>query len=173
MSTFARTSVARLTLFSLVLCIAPLHAAPAARIEGRLLGIDGLPASGMRLHLIDGAGRDVARSETDSAGVYTFRDLRPGEYGLGIEDPSGRVAPVAAPAVRVAGGELARRDLKLARADAATREAALGANYGMGIWWAGLSVAAKTWVVVAIVVAAGLTYAALDDDDEPTASPTD
>ena len=116
-----------------------------------MLGVDGRPAAEMRVHLIDGQGRDVAQAATSEDGLYSFKDLPSGEYSLGIENAEGQMAPVAAPPVRLGQGELARRDLKLMQADPAAVNAATAANYGMGTWWASLTPAAKAWTVVAIV----------------------
>ena len=85
--------------------------ADGARLEGLLLGVDGRPATDMRVHLIDDEGRDLAQVATSDDGLYSFKDLPAGEYSLGIENAEGQMAPVAAPPVRVGQGELARRDL--------------------------------------------------------------
>ena len=71
---------------------------------------------------------------------------------------------MASPPVRLAENELARRDLKMLQADTPTINQAAEANYGLGMWWSGLTPAAKTWTVVAIIVVAGITWAAFDED---------
>ena len=165
----SRSLLAAVTLVALVVGGIPASAA-GGRLEGLVVDLDGRPATDHRVHLIDTAGNAVADSRIDDEGRYSFRDLPAGAYGIGVESPDGHVAPVAAAPVELGAGQLARRDLRLVRADAETQADAAGSSYGMGLWWAGLSPAAKTWVIVAIVVAAGITWAALDDDEE-AASP--
>ena len=122
------------------------------------------------LHLIDAQGIGVGRSVSDRDGLYSFSELEAGSYSLGIEAPDGRMAPVAAPPVRLRGGELARRDVKLVQASPEGAQAATGGNYGLGMWWAGLSSSSKAWTVVGIVAIVAITVAALTDDDDPPAS---
>ena len=166
-----RNSAAAATIFALLVWVASpaLAGAEGARLEGLLLGVDGRPAAEMRVHLIDDQGRDLSQVATSDDGLYSFKDLPAGEYSLGIESAEGQMAPVAAPPVRLGQGELARRDLKLMESDPATVNAATGANYGMGTWWASLTPAAKAWTVVALVAVVAITWAAFDEDD---ASPT-
>jgi len=143
---------------------------PRAQLEGLLIDVDGRPAEGFAIHLIDAEGRGVGRSVSDGDGIYSFVDLEAGRYSLGIEAPDGRMSPVAAPPFRLRGGELARRDVKMVQASPEGARSAAQANYGLGMWWAGLSTSAKAWTVVGIVAIAAITVAALTDDDEP-ASP--
>jgi len=151
--------------------VAPVTAAPSpVALEGRILAVDGRAATGHTVVLVDAAGTPVARATTDAEGDYAFGSVPAGDYAVGVETPAGELAPMAAPPVRL-GDRPERRDLKLMQASSAGAQ--LGADYGLGMWWAGLSPAGKTWVVVAVVAAVGLTYAALDDDDEPAASPSD
>ena len=65
----------------------------------------------------------------------------------------------------------ARRDLKMLQSSPNQTGQAIAGNADLGMWWAGLTPAAKAWTIVAIVVVIGITVAALDDDDEPAASP--
>jgi len=144
---------------------------PGARLEGLLLGVDGRPADGYAVHLIDSDGVDVGRAVADEDGVYSFADLEAGRYSLGIEGPQGRMAPVAAPPMRLRGGQLARRDVKMVETGPEGVQGATGANYGLGMWWAGLSSPAKGWTIVGLVAIAAITVAALTDDDDSPASP--
>jgi hypothetical protein len=137
----------------------------SARLEGLLLDADGRAAEGYTVHLINADGKDLAQADASEQGLYSFQDLPAGEYSLGIENREGQFAPVAAPAVKLGESELARRDLKLLRADNETMNMAAGTNYGLGMWWSGLTPAAKTWTFVAITVVAGITWAAFDEDD--------
>ena len=157
-----------MTLFAL-----PVTAASPVKsgaIEGLVINVDGRVADGFRIHLIDKNGSAVAVADVNDLGRYAFADVSAGEYALGIESNDGRFAPVSAPTLKVATRELVRRDLKLTGADADRRNEALGANYSLGSWWAGLAPAAKVWSVLAVVAAAALTVAALDDDDETITS---
>ena len=156
----------------LLLTLTPAGATGGARLDGRLIGIDGRPAAGMTMHLIDGDGIGIATSETDRDGFYGFGDLDAGDYALGVQTPEG-MTPVAASGVRLASNELARRDVQLRGAELGDHERAAQGNYGLGMWWAGLSTAAKIWTIVGGVIIIGVTAAALsdDDDDEPDASP--
>jgi hypothetical protein len=164
--------VARLMLAALALSIASVPVeAGGARLEGYLVGADGRAAAGYRVHLIDGEGRDVEQSETSDEGVYRFRDLASGAYSLGIESPDGRMAPVAAPPVRLDADELARRDIKLVEASADQQAAVGRENKGFGFWWAGLPPEAKAGAVIGTFVALGLGMQALDDDSEDRGSP--
>jgi hypothetical protein len=133
------------------------------------MGLDGRAAAGHRIHLIAAGGEDLGRSAVGEDGCYSFARLDAGQYSLGVEMPDGTLAPVAAPPVRLGHDELARRDLKLVTSDADMTNAALQANYGLGQWWNGLSTPGKAWTIMAIIVAASLTYEALDD--ETRASP--
>jgi hypothetical protein len=147
-------------------------AAGAARLDGIVVGLDGRPASGYRVHLIDAGGRAVAASAADDHGSYSFRDVAAGRYALGIETSAGAMAAVAAPPIDLAPGQLARRDVRLLQGDPAQVQATTNANYGLGTWWAGLSPAAKAWTIIGIVAVVGISAAALsdDDDEEPPAS---
>jgi hypothetical protein len=167
-------SVARVLLVALVMTLVPAHAAAGgARLEGYVLDVDGRAASGFTVHLIDDTGEEVARSTTSDEGVYRFRDLASGAYSLGVGNPEGQVAPVSAPPVRMGPEELARRDIKLVRATGAEREAVGVGNRSFGMFWAGLSPAAKAWSVIGVVVILGITVKALDSDDESKATPTE
>jgi hypothetical protein len=79
---------------------------------------------------------------------------------------------VAAPPTDLVAGERLRRDVRLVTAAEAGAAQASAANYGLGMWWAGLSTPAKIWTVIGIVAVVGITAAAVDsDDDEDDASP--
>lgn len=171
MRSLTKSLISLFTVFSLLLWLAPAPALASGangRIEGLLVGVDGRPAQDLKVHLIDGQGKAVAQSSLDGEGLYSFKDLPAGDYSLGIENAEGQMAPVAAPPIELGDAELARRDLKLMQADASTMNKATTANYGLGVWWAGLSPAAKTWTIVAIIAGLGITWSALDDDDEET-----
>jgi len=159
-------TAASLTILALLLWIAPSPAMAlegGARLEGLLLDTDGQAAQGFTVHLIDAGGRDLARAQASEQGKYSFKELPAGEYSLGIENREGQFAPVAAPAIKLGDRELARRDLKLLNADGAPANMALESNYGLGMWWSGLTPAAKTWTVVAVIVIGGITWAAFDE----------
>lgn len=150
---------------------APAIAGPVGgRIEGLLLDIEGRPAEGYRVHLIDDAGNDRAQATADEDGIYTFREVPAGRYGMGIESPQGAVAPVSSPPVRVGSGELARRDVKLVEADSATTQAAVQGHYGLGLWWSGLSTGGKAGIGVAMGAVLYGIIVALDSDGESNAS---
>jgi len=137
-----------------------------ARLEGRVLGVDGRPASGYRIHLIGDEGHDVAQASVDGSGIYSFSDLGPGEYSLGVESPSGAVAPVAAQPIRLGSRELARRDIKLLESDPTTVNGVLAANPSLGMWWGERTTAAKIWTIIGIVAVVGITAVALDDEKD-------
>jgi hypothetical protein len=169
------STIACLTILALLIWIAPAPALAvegSSRLEGLMLDTTGKAASGFKVHLIGADGQALARTDASEQGIYSFKDLPAGEYSLGIENGEGQFAPVAAPAIRLGENELARRDLKLLQADGATMNMAAEANYGLGMWWSGLTPAAKTWTVVAITVIAGITWAAFDEDD-PSPSTTE
>lgn len=179
MRTSVKSTVAQATIIALVSMVAvvpsPTVAADGAqaRLEGLLVDLDGRAAENYRIHLIDGKGQTVTTSTTDARGLYSFVDLVPGEYALGIENPEGQVAPVVSAPVRVAKGQLARRDVKLMEADPATAEELMAANFGGKAWWNGLSAAQKGWLIAGAVIVGATTYAVIDnnnDDDEMPAS---
>ena len=160
------TLAARIALAIVLLTLPPSHVlAGGARLEGYLVNVDGRGAPGFRVHLIDAAGADVAQAPSSTEGVYRFRDLSPGSYSLGIENPQGLMAPVAAPPVDLSADELARRDIKLVEAGPGVRETVGQENFSFGMWWAGLSPASKAWAIIGTVVILGLTITALDDED--------
>lgn len=159
------------TLAALVLLIlAPAQVAAFSgdsSLEGLLLDVGNRPAAGHRVLLIDNGGAVVAAADVAPDGLYRFESVSSGDYALGIENPEGRMARVQAPQVHLQPDRVARRDVKLMTAN---REEGVTANSGMGAWWGGLTAMAKIWTVVGIVVAGGLIYSALDDD-EADASP--
>jgi len=167
MTTIAKNITVPVTILALLLLgISPaIRAGEAARLEGLLIGGDGRPAQGHVVHLIDVAGEAVAVSTTTGEGLYSFKDVAPGEYGLGIESPDGLMAAVAAPPLELAPGELARRDLKLVEADEDAIQAAIVGNPNIGMAYASWSKAGKIWFWVAIVVGIGVAIAVLDDED--------
>ena len=169
-----RVPSAMLVVLALIASSGPVSSGPPpGRIEGLVIGVDGRPAPAHRVRLIDAAGVESATAVTDRTGLYSVRDVPPGEYGLALETPDGQVAPVSAP-VRLRAGELRRHDLRLLEGEPADQDAAAQSSGGLGAWWAGLSTAAKVWVIVGSVAVVGVTYAAVtDDDDEPEASPSE
>lgn len=170
----SRTLTAAVALVALGMTGLPVSAGSAAseaRLEGLLIAVDGRPAADHTVHLIDDRGEDVVQAVSDADGLYAFRGLDAGEYWLGIELPQGLVVPVAAPPVQLRGGQLARRDVKLLESGPEQAQAATGANYGFGMWWAGLSPSAKAWTIVGMVAVATVTVLALTDRDDEPASP--
>lgn len=159
------------TLISLTVVLAGLpvsagSVSSTSRLEGLLIAVDGRPAAGYTVHLIDRKGDDVVQAVSDERGIYSFRGLDAGRYSLGIELPQGTIAPVAAPPVQLRGGQLARRDVKLLESAPEQAQAASGANYGFGMWWAGLSSSSRAWTIVGMVAVATVTVLALTDDDD-------
>ena len=158
------------TVFSIVLLLAaslpPVGAAQSdTRLEGLVMGFDGRPAAGFRVHLIDDAGNDRAQAGVDAAGTYTLAGVQPGRYALALELPDGRFAAVDAPPLKVREGHLVRRDFKLIERDPADPASLAQPAYGFGEWWAGLPTGAKVWTVVAIIVFAGFSAEALSRDE--------
>jgi len=169
-----RAAVTRLTIAALVIGIAPVHLAAGeggARLEGLVVDAQGRPTSGATVYLFDDDGVTRGTAVSSAEGLYTLTDVASGRYGMSVRTPEGIVAPVASAPVRVAGGELVRRDLKLVEADSATVDRALAANYSFGSWFGGLTGAEKAGVIVGFVAVGALIYTAFDDDDEPSASP--
>jgi hypothetical protein len=161
---------------ALIVLVATLGAGPAraldgARLEGIVLGTDGRAAAGLTMHLVDGAGHEVGRCTTSAEGLYAFDELPAGDYSLAAADAAGRVAPVAAPPVRLGPRSLGRRDVRLMHGDESERQAALAANPSLGLWWAGMSPAARAWTVVGLVIFVALTVAALDNGDDAPEQP--
>ncbi|MCH7780052.1 MAG: carboxypeptidase regulatory-like domain-containing protein [Acidobacteria bacterium] len=158
------------TVFSIVLLLVASLGPPGAaqsdtRLEGLVMGFDGRPAAGFRVHLIDDSGSDRAQADVDAAGSYTLAGVQPGRYVLALEMPDGRFAAVDAPPLRIRAGHLVRRDLKLIERDPADPAGLAQRAYGFGTWWAGLETRSKVWTVVAIVVIAGITAEALSSDE--------
>ena len=169
-----RSIAARLTIFSLFLYLVPIAALasePGARLEGLVIDADGRPSSGVTVYLFDDEGQTLAQATAADDGVYSMRDVPAGAYGMGVETADGVVAPVSSPPIRLTGGELVRRDLKLVQADEASVDQALTANYGFGSWFKGLGGGEKAGVIIGFVAFAGLLYMAFDDDDDQQESP--
>ena len=169
---------ANLTIVALLFCAAPmslLAGEGGARLEGLVIGAEGKPAPGATVYLFDDQGVTRAQAVSAEDGMYSLRDLPAGRYGMSVQTAEGVVAPVSSAPIRLAGGQLARRDLKLVEADAATVDQALTANYGFGSWFKGLTGAEKAGVIVGFVAVGALIYAAFDDDDttEQPSSPVE
>lgn len=170
-----RAVAANLTILALLICMAPaslLAGDGGARLEGLVIGAAGRPAPGATVYLFDDEGVTRAKAVSAEDGMYSLRDLPAGRYGMSVKTAEGVVAPVSSEPIRLAGGQLARRDLKLVEADAATVDQALTANYGFGSWFGGLTGAEKAGVIVGFVAVAGLIYAAFDDDNNPAEQPS-
>jgi len=151
--------------------VPPVAASPAgARLSGVLIETDGRAARGYTVHLIDATGVPAARSTTTRGGRFEFAGLAAGEYGMGIESPTGQMAPVLAPPVRLAAGAAERRDVRLVAAEAQARDAGASGAPAVGIWWAGLTPAAKAGMIAGAVVVLGITVSALQG--ESNASPS-
>jgi hypothetical protein len=168
MSTTPKKLLVHATVIALIFSLTPERALAgvqgAAQLEGVVIGLDGKPADGYTMHLIDGDGEPVGQSTTGADGLYSFKNVDAGSYSLGVAVPGGRegaVAPVASGPIRLGDSHLERRDVKLMQAGGP-----MGANYSVGIWWAGLTTAAKVWTVIGGLVIIGITVAALDDDDD-------
>ncbi len=172
----ARSALALLTACAVSVAAArgspPVGASGGSRLEGLLVNVDGRTASGFTLHLIDREGRDVGQSMTAADGLYSFPELPPGNYSLGVEDPAGRMAVVDAPPFRLGRDSLVRHDVRLMQGGPDAQSAAFAANPSIGLWWAGLSPQARVWTVVGVVLIALITVKALDSDgSEIDASP--
>ncbi len=146
-----------------------LAASDDARLEGLVMSLDGRPATGYQVHLIDDSGAERGHAAVDEGGSYTLDGISPGRYAFALQTPDGRFAAVDAPPVRVRDGHLVRRDFKLVERDPADPANLAQPAYGFGTWWAGLPVTGKVWTVVAVVVFLGFTAEALSSD-ETTAS---
>ncbi len=116
--------------------------------------------------LIDTEGEAVDAATASERGLYSFTEVGPGRYGLGIEGPSGAVAPVAVPPVELGKGELARRDIRLMQTSQAQLDDALQANPELRLWWASRSKREKAAWIAGLVVGVALLWYLLDDDDE-------
>ena len=159
---------------ALLVCISPLPVLASdtgARLEGIVVGVEGRPAAGATVYLIDQSGNALAEATTSEDGIYSFPNVPAGEYGMGIQTEDGTIAPVASASLELSNGKLARRDLKLVETDASQFERA-AASYGFGSWWAGLSGGAKFGAIVAFVAVGYGLYEVVSDDDEAPASPT-
>lgn len=164
MKWFGTRALARATagILMAALLSAPAWAQPGGGVHGRLLGLDGRPAAGHVVVLQNDAGRTHARATTDSAGRYVFQEVPAGLYGLSIENPEGKRAPVLGEPARVGSGATVRRDVRLMQA----RPESAPAPAGSSGWWSGMGATGKTWVVVGTVAMVGFAAASLDDDEE-------
>jgi len=175
MNDTVKSLAARLTILALVLYFVPIAAVasePGARLEGLVIDADGTPSSGVTVYLFDEQGQTRAQATAADDGIYSMRDVPAGAYGMGVQTADGTVAPVSSPPVRLAKGDLVRRDLKLVEADQASVDQALTANYGFGSWFNGLGAGGKAGVIIGFVAFAGLLYKAFDDEDSTTEQPS-
>lgn len=171
-----RSSLALATVAGLLIVTSQFHvvaAGPGARLEGILLGVDGRPAAGHRVHLIGGAGEALGASTTSDDGLYSFRDLEAGDFALMIEGPTGQMGALAGPPLRLNDNELARRDLKLLEAAPDQIDGTLNANYGLKARYASMSTAEQVWTWVVIVLVGGLTLFLVFDDDKDEVGATE
>ena len=163
-----RSAVACTTVLGLLLVGSqfPAAASTGARLEGMLIGVDGRPAAGHRVLLVDGDGADIDATTTGDDGVYSFQGLPTGEYDVLVEGPEGQLGGLSGESLRLEGDQLARHDLRLLEADADSA-AMLQANYGVKQRYAGMSGAEKTWLWVVVGVVGGLTlFLVFDEDDK-------
>ena len=94
-STF-RSIAAQITILALVLMTSPVSAMDStggATLEGLLVDVDGTPAAGYRVHLIDDEGTPMAQATAGEDGLYSFSGVPAGEYAMGIENTGGQMAP--------------------------------------------------------------------------------
>jgi len=174
MSDTVKSIAARVTIFALMLYLVPIAALasdPGATLEGLVIDADGRPSSGVTVYLFDDQGQTRAEATAADDGIYSMRDVPAGAYGMAVQTADGSIAPVASPPIRLTGGELARRDLKLVQADEASVDQALTANYGFGSWFNGLGGGGKAGVIIGFVAFAGLLYKAFESDDDQAESP--
>ena len=122
-----KSIVACTTLFALLLWIAP---SPALAIRRRRQARGTVARCGWAPRRRDerpphrrAGQRRGPGQRLDDDGLYSFKDLPPGDYSLGIENAYGQMAPVLAPAVSLADDQLARRDLKMMEGDPASMTA--------------------------------------------------
>lgn len=148
----------------------PPRAEPGGVLHGEVIDPGGAAADGYRVHVVDARGVRVAEGVV-SDGAYRVRVSASGEFGMGVADPAGRVAPVALAPVALVDGRTVRRDIRLRETGVPRPIEVVRADRGLGLWWAGLGAAAKTWVVVGGLAFAGITAAAVADDDDEPASP--
>ena len=175
MNDTVKSLAARLTILALVLYFVPIAAVASesgARLEGLVIDADGTPSSGVTVYLFDEQGQTRAQATAADDGIYSMRDVPAGAYGMGVQTADGTVAPVSSPPVRLAEGDLVRRDLKLVEADQDSVDQALTANYGFGSWFNGLGAGGKAGVIIGFVAFAGLLYKAFDDEDSAPEQPS-
>ena len=175
MNDTVKSVAARLTILALLLYFVPIAAVASetgARLEGLVIDADGTPSSGVTVYLFDEQGQTQAQATAADDGIYSMRDVPAGAYGMGVQTADGTVAPVSSPPVRLAEGDLVRRDLKLVEADQDSVDQALTANYGFGSWFNGLGAGGKAGVIIGFVAFAGLLYKAFDDEDSAPEQPS-
>ena len=141
------------------------------RIEGLLLDVEGLPAAGYHLVLVDPDGNATEAEAVSEEGLYSFRDLPAGTYSMAIQSRDGRFAPVAAAPVRLRSGQLVRRDVRMIEASPEQVDQA-AANFGLRVWWIGLRKRDQIlWSIGMIGFGVILWLLLTDDDKETVASP--
>jgi hypothetical protein len=139
-------------------------AGPSGSIEGLLLGQDDRPADRFHVVLISASGEELAASALNPHGLFRFDPVPTGSYGLGVRSVDGQAAPVMSVPIEVDGRKVVRN----IRLRTATAPASLApASGGVGVWWAGLSPAAEVWAATGGLMIVGLTFAAVDEDDDP------
>jgi len=59
-------------------------AGPRGTLQGRVLAANGVPQPGLVVRLLDDAGTEVARTQTDASGAFRFTELAGGVYALAV-----------------------------------------------------------------------------------------
>ena len=152
--------------------------APAGLAGRVMFDGDGTPDN-WSVVLIDDDGGEAARGRIENDGRFRIDSVEPGTYLMALGDGDGRYAPVLDDPLVLTPATVERRDVRVASVtgdplaqndeDPIDEEAAKYSR--LRIWWVGLSKGKKAGTILGIVGGAGLTWALLDDDDDP-ASPT-
>ncbi len=167
-----RPLTAVLTAAAIVALAGPVSlAAAAGTVEGYLVHDDGRRADGWSAVLVDESGAVRHTALVGDDGTYSLTGIERGTYSLALKSPDGAYAPVASEPIELGSRSLLRRDLAVRPA---TEQAVQSAtvDYGLAIWWVGLTKRAKVLTTLGVVIGGGtLLWLLLEDDNPRIGSP--
>jgi hypothetical protein len=169
MNATSRGILAGVVAWALLLALAPPLAAMPTGPGGVVLGLDGAPARGHRVQLLDADGRVHATAETDERGRYRFGPVADERYRLAVVTPEGVAVPVLG-GPQVNGTSRSLAPVRLVAFDPTGLDPALVHAQKVAGWWRKMPTTGRVLVIVGVVAGVGLGVAALSGGGETPAS---